>query len=380
MVLPNNPRLYSMSNLAQHQTFGALGGKSDVDAVVWPNGEAAVWKVRTKKLQPLVREPLRRNVDRKMAIFRLASTDRSFLRSVAPLLGLSLLPIFDILDNAGETAVQTARKIRVKKGQAGITSFGKRMVRNAAHLLEVRHGRVRCVFATVTVPELPIEQMRALHEKWGEVVERYRLGIRRLLQDKGLSGEIVTVSEVQEKRYERTGVPVLHLHSVFCGVDAQGQWAISTEAHDNVWVNALRVAIDIERDICTNACNLQRVKKSASGYLAKYLSKGSKVVNAIKDSGYGRWLPKHWWNCTRSLSRRVKSQTRRVQHLANWLDAMAYSGCKHCWKWHRIVTVESKDGTLIQVARYGQLTEVLTAQIQAYYDVERCLSNFECKT
>lgn len=287
---------------------------------------------------------------------------------MASLLGLSSLPIFDKSERDVVKLGQGLHKVRAAKGTLGITSYGKRMVRNAAHLLETESGWGRAIFATVTVPPLPLEKMRILHESWGKLVEYYRLGLRRALQKKGLSGESVTVTEVQEKRYQKTGLPILHLHSVFCGVTAVGRFALTVEDHDRIWFFAMRALIDIERTECTSACNLQRVKKSASGYMAKYLTKGCvAVVSAIKD-GFAGWLPKHWWNCSRSLSRRVKSQTRDASTLAEWLNTMADVDGNNVWKWHRDVVLEMSDGHKITIARYGQLTIRQTAEIQAYYN------------
>lgn len=345
-----------------------IGGKTDIKAKMWPNGETVIWKAKTFKMEPLkpYEEKDEQGFMGRWAEFCMKNPD--IAEDVARALGLSTHAIFDklkgdVLESDGEVVL----KPRARKGNTGITSYGARMVRNAAHLLENGAGRFRCVFATTTVPSLPREKLCVLHEKWGEVVERYRLLMTRALKEKGLSGEIVTVTEVQEKRYEKTGLPILHTHSVFVGKTRTGKWAISTECHDDCWFRAMSVAIDIERTEVAYSVNLQRVKKSAAGYLGKYMSKGSKsVARAIAD-GFAEWLPNHWWNCTRTLSRKVKEQTRNIDFLAEWLESMAEAGGNDVWEWHRTVEIEMFSGDKITIARYGRLNIRQVAEIHAYY-------------
>lgn len=354
-------------NIPQKRSTGPIGGKTELQAKLWPNGEIAIWKARSFKMDPMPSPQNEDLTEFKMSAYRLYQESRLLLQALACPLGLSLLPIFDKLKRDIIEGVQRVTKPRAAKGSTGITSYGKRMVRNSAYLLEQLGGKARCIFATCTVPPLPVEQMRILHEGWGKVVEYYRLGIRRALQKQGLSGETVTVTEIQEKRYEKTGLPVSHIHSVFIGVTTIGRYAISTEDHDRIWHLALSSVIDIERDECATACNLQRVKKSASGYMAKYLTKGSVAVKAAMDDGFAGWLPKHWWNCSRSLMRRVKSQTRDISPLADWLNSVADIDGQNVWKWHRDVVLDMGNGHLVTIARYGQLSNRQMAEVQAYY-------------
>lgn len=350
------------------RTTGPIGGKSAVQAKLWPNGEVSIWRPKTFKLE---RRTVRRTVRRtevRMAWFRLQCESRILREALASLLGLSIHPIFDKSIKGEIISSPKDPKTRSAKGLKGLTSYGGRMVRNVAHCMEQDAGRARCIFATVTVPTLPLEQMAAIHHQWDKITEYYRLGIRRALQSQGLSGEIVSVSEVQTERYKRTGLPVLHLHAVFVGVTAVGKFAITVKKHDDIWYRALSSVVSIPRSKISTACNLQRVKKSASAYLGKYLSKSVKDVNSIVDKGFGGWLPKHWWNCSRKAVQRVKRQTRRIDDFADWLNVVAVSGGDDVWRWHREVVLEMSDGYKITIARYGQLTNSQTAEIQAYYD------------
>lgn len=353
-----------MINVTQRDSGKPIGGKSGLNAKLWPNGEISIWKSKTVKIPKLPKKTSPNESAFNVALKCIKYQALLGLADSCLLLGLSPLPIFDKVESEHPERVSSKSEPRERKGLSGITGYGKRMVRNAAQFLQETYGRARCVFATVTIPDLPIKQMGVIHEKWHQLVEYYRLGIRRELQKKCLTGEIVTVSEVQEERYEKCNLPVLHLHSVFVGVDATGKYAISTERHDDIWIRAVQSVVDINRDDFTAACNLQRVRKSASAYLGKYMSKGAKIVGRIVDQGFGRWLPKHWWNCSRTLTAKIKGTTRVVNAYADWLNDMADFPNNNIWIWHRDVLIEMPDGQEVPMARYGKITQLVAGQIE----------------
>lgn len=364
-----------MRRMIPQKTSGSpIGGRTEYECKVYPNGEAVVWRPRRVKIA--MPKPKRSDFEkgRHQALVSLYFQCPEVLRAGGVLLGLSLLPNFDRLlepvpqaASGGDTKPLVDGDVLLSKGRNGITSFGARMVRNGAHLIERSGGRHRTVFSTCTVPDLPIEQMSVIHQNWNKVVEIYRLGLRRALEAKGLSGESVTVSEVQEKRYERTGIPVLHIHSVFIGKTASGQWAITTEHHDRLWRSALQVASGVEIEAISAACNLQRVKKSAEGYIGKYMTKGAKSVSAMVERGFSGWVPKQWWNMSRSLRRRIDVETRTPHDLACWLYEAAEEEGSKVWDYHRDVLLEMDCGRTLIVARYGRLSIRTMAQVQEYY-------------
>lgn len=355
-----------MSNSLTHlPTPRHRTSRNGVCARMWPNGETVIWKQKTYKPDPLVAPYRSPSTDHKMARLRLHLSERSLEAAIAVYMGLSPLAIFDSEFSILDDEPTAKRETRSAKGTKGITSYGARMVRNAAHVLENSVTKGRCVFATVTLPALPKHQLAVIHEQWHQVTEYYRLSLKRLLQRQGLSGELVTVSEIQAKRYERTGLPILHLHSVFVGVTGCGKFAVSIEDHDNAWHRALSTVIDLSLAEVATACNLQRVKKSAASYLGKYMTKGVKDIESILSAGYKSWLPKHWWNCSRALTKRVKAETRRIDMLADWLNDAAKIGGDKVWIWHRTVDLRLEDGTTYSIARYGAITQEAQEFIRA---------------
>jgi hypothetical protein len=219
---------------ANVRTSNIVGLKSGVSCKVYPNGEAVIWRNKVSKAKPIDKQTHMESSDWTWACWQLYMKDRQTLEAASLFMGLSLVRNFDKLANPSSEQLGPAPEQVKRYGTKGITRSGARTVRNAAYLLEKESGPRCLTFATMTVPALPMAQMAVLHENWSKVTELYRLSIRRVLLDKGLRGEIVSVSEIQEKRYEKTGVPVLHLHSVFRGRLPYGGWALSTKVHDKI--------------------------------------------------------------------------------------------------------------------------------------------------
>lgn len=326
-----------------------------------------MYKPREKPMEKLVDPPDEWSVQLGIARLHLWIECPQVLVANGNPLGLSPLPISDRVSPNVREADEQLLKPRSRKGLRGITPFGQRVVRNAAYLIERKGGRFRCVFATATIPNLPIEDMQVLHQNFGHVLELYRLNLRRRLQANGLSGESVSAVEIQEKRYERTGLPVLHVHTVFVGKTVSGKWAISPEAHDDAWSRALSCVLAGPIPKLTSACNLQRVRRSSEGYLGKYMSKGSKVIANVMNDGFIEWVPKHWWACSRSLRREIDRETRNVSDVADWLNDVADIEGADVWLWHRDVLLEMDDGRSISIARYGRLNQRESAKLHQYF-------------
>lgn len=344
-------------NVTRNRVCGPIGGKLGLNARIYPNGEAVVWKPRTMKMEPMVRPHEYDEASLFCACMRAYGT-------IAPALAAGLVPLgssphtnSDELPERVIPGVDDVAQAKRRYGLRGITSYGARRVRNACYLIQASVPKMCTVFSTCTVPAFPLEEMRRLHERWSEVVESFRRKLRRRLQENGLSGDSVTVSEIQEKRYQRTGLPVLHIHTVFVGRRRDGKPAISTEAHDAMWRESLSIALGYDVGEVRSACNLQWVKKSAEGYLGKYMTKGVKAVAALVKEGFDGWLPKQWWGMSRALGQEINNKTRRADGIAEWLNNVAEIEGADVWLWHKDVEIEMFNGDQVKMARYGRLTQ-----------------------
>jgi hypothetical protein len=214
-----------------------------------------------------------------------------------------------------------ANSHRCRRGQSGISKYGGKLVRNAAYALQQSVARERLTFATLTLPNVSVEESYEITEDWSEVCRVFTQRLRRALRRNRLPGEIVGVTEVQEKRMALTGIFGLHLHLVFVGRRKNHGWAITPKEIKEMWKSALSRHLVNPLDFYDwRACeNLQPVRKDASSYLGKYLSKGLKSCQRIKAIAPGVHLPTSWYVCTVSLRKEVKKKTLRV---SGWMGAV----------------------------------------------------------
>lgn len=201
---------------------------------------------------------------------------------------------------------------RKPRGFGGITSHGKRMVRSGCVLLEKQVGKRCLAFFTATLPSLPRLEMLAVVERWSEIVRRFNEEIIRELKRRELNPQLVGVTEIQEKRFAKEGLAVPHLHLLFQGRRDRSQpWVIRPEWFRQKWEavlgNILKRPIDLP-----SATRVESVRKSAMGYMAKYMSKGGKVLNQIQESDQPCKLPSAWWHMTDTLRSEIKKKTRRI--------------------------------------------------------------------
>jgi hypothetical protein len=340
-----------MLNLAQPSCDGTVLRKSGLQAKLWPNGELSLHypkKLKIERLQGAQRQP-----DDTLNACLIRAYGVAGALEARERMGLSNVCNFDKKKN-----------LPSRYGLKGITSKGRRIVRNACYLLEKEVDRRFLTFATVTLPELPYEQMIAVHASWHKVVEAYRREIRRELINHGLSGEMIGVSEIQPKRWEKTGMPVLHCHFVWHGRKRGENWAIATSKHDEIWKRAVKTVIaDLDADF-SSAANLQPVRKSAENYLSKYMSKGGAAIAEVVSSGLSDLLPRQWWSCSRALSRRIAKQLRIFSQGTQWLLERANMVDGDFFDYFVNIEVPGKTGELINVGYYGKLSSTANALVR----------------
>lgn len=222
--------------------------------------------------------------------------------------------------NSHKTDSEARQKIR--RGLKGITLHGQRMVRNAAFLMQKAWGGHQLSFLTCTLPGGAFETTQAA-ESWSEIVRKFLSTLRRDLQQAGLPGHIASVTEIQPKRAAREGGCPLHLHLVFRGALKDYQWCLRPGRLQLLWSRAVLNTVPAFRGLDFAAsCNVQRVKKSAAGYLGKYMSKGQDDIRASIEANEGclDHLPHHWYNVSSEARELVAKNTVYGEHVGDRID------------------------------------------------------------
>ena len=197
---------------------------------------------------------------------------------------------------------------RERRGQKGISSYGRRMVRSGAVLMQQKFTRSRLTFGTATLPSLTKLELVEISNSWAELTRQFKQELTRLLDRRGLSTDWVDCTEIQELRWKRKGELAPHLHWVCEGrKSAKEDWRVKPSEIRVIWQRLLSHFLGRPVD-CKAATRIERVKRSAARYLSKYMSKGGKALQSIKDAGLGCCLPTAWYGMSLRLNREVKSR------------------------------------------------------------------------
>ncbi len=196
-------------------------------------------------------------------------------------------------------------KDRDRKGLKGISSLGKKMVRSGAAYLEIRHGKRNLTFGTLTLPPLNEEDFLKCCQNWHDLKRKFSQELSRILERRGLDPSWVDVTEVQQSRFLKTGEVGLHLHYLHQGKMPGKHWAIGCEEIKNLWARLLQNLLGHDVD-CSAATRIESVRKSAKGYLGKYMSKGGEIIELVKAAGKSDYLPHAWWGISHGLRKIVK--------------------------------------------------------------------------
>lgn len=238
---------------------------------------------------------------------------------------------------------------RRSRGSNGISSQSRRRVIDGATLLQERYSRNRLTFLTLTLP--PAALLPSVVQSWTSIVKKLRQWLVYRLEKSQLPPHVLGVTEIQEQRQASAGgVPCLHLHIIFVGKRIGGDWVVKPEDIDGYWSKLLSEYAGEHIEV-TSACCLERIKKDASGYLGKYLSKGCKALRELDVN----CLPPSWHLITRGLLHQIKALAIRCEgELAEYLWDY-YQENRDLFRFHRFVQVNHEALGKITLGWYGDL-------------------------
>ena len=233
-----------------------------------------------------------------------------------PLIGLSL-----VSNSHNETIDNqlTTPKVNNRRGLKGITSKGKRTIRNTAFLLQKTFGKKRLGFLTVTLPSFPYRPDLGiiLAHDWSELVRQFTQEINRAIERKDKTALWTGCTEIQEKRLDNHGEVAPHLHLVYLALNGNFDWYITANEFRDIWKRIIEARIKHftleEIEVNTKASiDAKSVKKDAGNYLGKYMSKGGDIVKKMIDKGFTDLVPTAWWHCCLKLKRILKAMMREL--------------------------------------------------------------------
>lgn len=258
--------------------------------------------------------------------------------------------------------VTNSHKTTAQRGELGITTYGRRMLRNGVFLLRENFPNHPLTLGTLTLPPLQSSDRRELSGQWGEVTRQTIQFLTRELQKKGLPPLVLSCSEIQPSRLETDGEAYLHLHLVWLNPPKlRGGWGVSADRLRSFW-HSLVCRLTGLSDIPTPNIDLQVARGDVSRELSKYLSKGSGVLAAAAaDLGIEN-MPRTWWNMSKPLRDAIKGAVIKGAAVGTlvleWLQYDAGLGETGLFLWCRPIVVEM-EGRDVTLGHTGQLTRDL---------------------
>lgn len=260
---------------------------------------------------------------------------------------------------------------RPPRGSKGLTADGRRMVRNAVWRIQRLRPKSCLSFVTLTLPRVTFEEGWYVSSCWSEIVRVFYQKLDRRLESLGLPKLRAGVTEMQPKRSAREGHPSLHLHFVIVGRNRRDQnWFLSPTDIREMWVSVLRIYLPGERDY-NRTENVQKVRKDASSYMSKYLSKGVEGDMEVRRDETGWSLPTAWYNLTAALRRWIRENIRRDCLMMTYLEALAIAtDTGECCHYYYSGSTEVSPGVTVPYS-LGKLKGDFMRELEEFWLAER---------
>jgi hypothetical protein len=182
-------------------------------------------------------------------------------------------------------------------GFKGLTTSGRRSIRDACAVLREKHGSL--AFGTVTLPDSVADN--CTREELATFQSRWLYYARRMMLRRGLPPLVVLVAEHHPNRRTMAGMPIVHWH--WCGLVSLApyqSWNVPIADWDRVTKAAHRSAFGRARGN-TYGLWTEAAKTDPGKYLSKYLSKGRSDCEALRGTKWEGAVPRQWWSWTGEL-------------------------------------------------------------------------------
>lgn len=336
---------------------------------VWPNGEFSIGQVNRFRPRPLLTTAL---PEKPSSISWTPSEVLSYIGLMIPR-GHSLKEILSSLgekytrclnpeDSLGSSELANSHK-PAKRGTKGLTSMGRKMLRNGCYLLEKRAGKHRVAMVTTTIPSGSSEVEKEITREWPEIVRTFTQFISRRLKVAHSCPWVVGCVEIQEKRLEKFGGMPLHLHLVFQS-KVKREYILSKTDVLDAWKRAICSRVPSAENLDWRASTrIESVKKSVTNYMCKYMSKGINQ-NVLVSVSEGFTLPSSWWFIVGGLKREIKKQQIvSTSELASFVwNSTRLDRGKFDWLYQVNVSVEGQE---ICVGVAGKFKDFALAEVRS---------------
>lgn len=192
-------------------------------------------------------------------------------------------------------------------GLKGISAGGRKAVREGCYLLELKYGR-RLGFYTVTCPYTDDCLIYEFNRNIAEISRRYFQKLKRYYSSVGEIWSYVSVYEYQVQRYKTDGTPVLHIHYIApCYKAGTYEWICPADELRAIYADACAEVVCSNVDTSA-AVDAAVIRKSAVGYISKYMSKGGDICEELAEN-CPEQVPRQWWSMSANVRAAIKRCT-----------------------------------------------------------------------
>lgn len=206
----------------------------------------------------------------------------------------------------------------------------KKVIRSAGEVLVRRVKRQNVAMLTCTMPYTKADLVRRFLIEWAGIQRQFCQELKRELERRGLPGNLIWVTELQDRRGAAEGYPCPHLHMLFQGRHNGRGWAISPARIKGIWNRIVENACQISFDGSAST-RIEAVRSNAAAYITKYLCKASKGPAQWVGTEWEKFLPKRYARVTGELRKDVDRMTAMLRGagayaIAHDLQHLADSG------------------------------------------------------
>lgn len=233
-----------------------------------------------------------------------------------------------------------------KYGGKGITSYGRKMLRNAGHIIdkacESRYNRLPQM-GTLTVPSYQEETMMRICANWADIVRKFFQRLKRHYAKFRYNFDYASCTEIQPQRWAERREVGLHIHFLFVAIRlGKNKWVLPDNYVREVWRDTLAGYLGVDEVVQEPNYRRDTVRQSSAAYMAKYASKGCDIVREVREEKGEAVLPSQWWSISSGLRKIIGRYTILSQDVvAEKLLVISRWGVSTYIKYIRCITLQT---------------------------------------
>lgn len=202
--------------------------------------------------------------------------------------------------------------------KTGLTGYGQKQLRRAIAAWETQLSPGTVAFGTLTLSDDALSSLLSSGQSsparaFQGCVTRFMDRFRRLLKSRGLSGDVIWVTEMHPARSQKMGMFIPHVHFLAQTAVQKYQWLIKPSEIVDLWASAVSAFGNVpEGKRFPSRCQIKCVKKSVARYMSKYLSKSKRCAIENTQDLSTEFIPDRWYAIANGLHQLLRKMTSTI--------------------------------------------------------------------